>query len=51
MNPNNTALNYPFVTAMVKGKTDGFALKAADATQGKLQLMFDGPRPAGGYQP
>ncbi len=49
VNNNNLPLNYDFVTAMVKGGTDGFALKAGDATQGKLQLMYDGPRPAG-YQ-
>ena len=39
-----------FVVAMVKGGANGFALKASDATQGKLQLMYDGPRPPG-YQP
>ena len=40
----------PFVTAMVKGGTDGFALKGGDATQGKLTTMYDGPRPPQ-YQP
>ena len=49
-NPDNAPLRYPFVMAMVKGGTDGFALKAGDATQGKLMLMYDGPRPDG-YQP
>ena len=54
--PSNTALTYPFVTAMVKGGKNGFALKAGDATQGHLQLMYDGPRPqvgknGTGYQP
>jgi hypothetical protein len=49
-NPNNTPLTYEFVTAMVKGGTNGFALKGADATQGKFQVMYDGPRP-NGYQP
>ena len=48
-NPNNTALTSEFVTAMVKGGTDGFALKGGDATQGALKVMYDGPRPAG-YQ-
>lgn len=46
-NPSNMPLTYPFVTAMVKGGANGFALKAADATQGKLQTMYDGPRPHG----
>ena len=36
---------------MLKGATDGFAIKAADATQGKMQLMFAGPRPSPRYQP
>lgn len=50
VNPNNMPLNFPFVTAMVKGGTNGFALKAGDATNGQLTKMFDGPRP-NGYQP
>ena len=50
VNPGNTPVPFPFVTAMVKGGTDGFALKAGDATQGKLTTMYDGPRPKG-YQP
>ena len=37
----------PFVTAMVKGGANGFALKGGDATQGKLTTMWDGPRPQG----
>jgi hypothetical protein len=42
---------------MLKGGANGFALKAADATQGKLMTMWDGPRPQtnssglGPYQP
>jgi len=40
-----------FVMAMVKGGTHGFALKGAAANkEGKLTLIYDGPRPAG-YQP
>ena len=35
---------------MVKGGASGFAIKGADATQGKLATMWDGPRPPG-YQP
>ena len=50
-NPGNMPLGYPFVFAMLKGGTDGFALKAADATQGKLQTMWDGARPSPRYQP
>lgn len=50
-------LRYPFVFAMLKGGANGFALKAGDATQGKLMTMYDGPRPQvnssglGPYQP
>ena len=56
-NPDNMPLNYPFVFAMLKGGAAGFALKAGDATQGKLMSMYDGPRPqknssgTGPYQP
>ena len=49
-NPNNTPMTSDFVTAMVKGGTNGFALKAGDSQAGGLQVKFDGPRPAG-YQP
>ena len=41
----------PARTRQVKGDTNGFTLKGGDATTGGLKLMFNGPRPAGGYQP
>jgi len=50
VNANNTPIATNFVTAMVKGGTNGFALKASDATTGTLKVMYDGPRPRG-YQP
>lgn len=31
---------------MIKGKTDGFALKGADSTTGMLKTLYDGARPA-----
>eukprot|EP01052_Picozoa_sp_SAG31_P018053 SAG31_NODE_1262_length_9072_cov_11.697760_3_plen_186_part_00 len=44
-------LQSEFVTAMVKGGTDGFSIKGAAADRkGALQLIYDGPRPAG-YTP
>jgi hypothetical protein len=49
-NANNSGLPFPFVTAMLKGRTDSFALKGADATAGALKVLWDGPRPPG-YQP
>ena len=47
--PNATALPFAFVTAMVNGSTDGFALKGGDASSsgGPLKTMFSGPRPPG----
>jgi hypothetical protein len=49
-NDQNLPMRTEYVTAMVKGNTNGFALKASDATNGKLRTMYDGPRP-NGYQP
>lgn len=52
VNPGNTPLPFPFVTAMLKGGSDGFALKGGDATNGVLTTMYDGPRPSEKkYQP
>ena len=48
-NPKDLSITAPYVTAMVKGGTNSFALKAA-AVGSSLQVMFDGPRPQG-YQP
>ena len=50
VNNNNQPMNFPFVMAMVKGGSNGFALKGGDATQGTLTTLYDGPRPQG-YQP
>jgi hypothetical protein len=50
VNPNNAPVTFDFVTAMVKGGSNGFALKSGDATQGALTSQYDGPRP-NGYQP
>jgi len=50
VNLNDTALPYDYVTAMLKGGENGFALKGGDSTQGILKVMYDGPRPPG-YQP
>jgi len=47
VNPTNTPIDAQFVTAMLKGKSDGFTLKGGDAQAGGLQTLFDGPRPAG----
>ena len=49
INPLSVPFPQPFVTAMVKGGENGFALKGGDATQGTLSTLYDGPRPTG-YQ-
>ena len=47
VNPQNTPVDADFVTAMVKGRAGGFALKGGDAHAGKLGLLYEGPRPRG----
>ena len=48
--PNDTPIQAQFVTAMVKGGADSFALAGGDAQAGELTRIYDGPRPHG-YQP
>jgi len=49
---SNQPLPFEFVTAILRGGADGFALKGGDATvSGGLQTMFDGARPNKRYQP
>ena len=50
INNQNTPLTSDFVFAMVKGNTNGFALKGGEINVGPLKTMYDGPRPDG-YQP
>lgn len=50
VNPNASPAISPFVTAMLKGGTNGFGLKSGDATKGSLVKTYEGPRPPG-YQP
>ena len=47
----NTSLSVTFVTAMLGGKAGSFRLKGGDAQAGQLKTMYDGARPAGGYDP
>eukprot|EP00035_Acanthoeca_spectabilis_P008531 m.155290 g.155290 ORF g.155290 m.155290 type:complete len:520 (+) comp14402_c0_seq2:27-1586(+) len=47
---NDSFLRSDFVTAMVKGGTNGFAIKGGNASAGGLTSLFDGPRP-NTYQP
>jgi len=49
----NTPVPFTYVTAMVKGKAGGFAVKGGNATTGTLKTMFEGTRPTvrTGYDP
>merc|ERR1712146_870002 len=44
-NLQNKPLKHDFVSLMLKGRTDGFALKGGDATHGRFATMYDGVRP------
>lgn len=43
--PDNKPIVADFVTAMVKGKAGGFALKGGDAQRGDLIKLYEGVRP------
>ena len=47
-NPSQTGVEY--LTAMVKGGSNGFGLKGGDAQKGPIKTLYDGPRP-NHYQP
>jgi len=45
VNPDNMPVVADYVTAMVKGKAGGFALKGGNAQAGKLTKLYEGVRP------
>ncbi|MBB5866763.1 hypothetical protein F4553_000142 [Allocatelliglobosispora scoriae] len=47
---NNPTISHRFVTAIVKGEPNHWAIRGGNAQSGGLSTMFDGPRPAG-YHP
>ncbi|MFY1691135.1 arabinofuranosidase catalytic domain-containing protein [Plantactinospora sp. WMMB782] len=47
---NIASINHRFVTAMVKGEPNHWAIRGGNAQSGGLTTYFDGPRPAG-YHP
>jgi hypothetical protein len=49
-NPTNISQTAEYVTAIVKGKMGGFAIKSGDAQMGGLKTLYDGGRP-NGYDP
>ncbi|KAK6329628.1 hypothetical protein TWF730_006176 [Orbilia blumenaviensis] len=51
-NPENPSITWRFVTAIVKGTANLWAIKGADATSGSLSTFYNGKRPnASGYNP
>jgi len=52
VNNNNLSINYNYVTAIVKGERNHFAIRAGNAQSGSLTTMWDGARPTtSGYNP
>ncbi|WP_078891067.1 arabinofuranosidase catalytic domain-containing protein [Streptomyces sp. NRRL S-350] len=51
-NANDPTVDHRFLTAMVKGAPNQWAIRAGDATAGGLSTFYSGPRPnASGYNP
>jgi hypothetical protein len=46
----NPTINHRFVTAIVKGESNHWAIRSGNAQSGGLSTVFDGPRPTG-YHP
>ncbi len=51
-NPNDPSIDYRFVTAIVKGKPNHWAIRGGNAQSGGLSEFYNGPRPSvAGYNP
>ncbi|MER7581176.1 arabinofuranosidase catalytic domain-containing protein [Kitasatospora sp. NPDC097691] len=51
-NANDPTVNHRYLTAMVKGAPNQWAIRAGDARSGGLSTFYSGPRPnASGYNP
>jgi non-reducing end alpha-L-arabinofuranosidase len=50
LNAGDPSITFPFVTAMVKGGANQWAIRTGDSTTGALTTDYSGPRPAG-YNP
>jgi non-reducing end alpha-L-arabinofuranosidase len=46
-NANNPSIDFRFVTAVVKGKANHFAIRGGNAASGGLSTFWDGARPSG----
>lgn len=49
-NPADPSINHRFVTAIIKGEPNHWAIRGANAASGRLSTFYDGIRPAG-YDP
>jgi len=49
-NPGNPTISHRFLTAMLKGKTNQWAIRGGNAASGALSILYDGVRPRG-YSP
>jgi hypothetical protein len=45
------SINHRFVTGIVKGKANQWAIRGGDATSSSLSTSYSGVRPSGGYNP
>ncbi|KAJ8122610.1 hypothetical protein ONZ43_g1239 [Nemania bipapillata] len=50
-NPADPTITSRFVTAIVKGEPNQWAIRGGDATSGSLSTYYSGVRPANGYNP
>ncbi|OAR00312.1 hypothetical protein LLEC1_01024 [Akanthomyces lecanii] len=50
-NPADPTITSRFVTAIVKGEPNHWAIRGGDGTHGSLSTFYNGQRPDGGYSP
>src|SRR5205814_9182923 len=48
---NDPTITNRFVTAIVKGEPNHWAIRGGNAQAGSLSTFYDGVRPSGGYSP
>jgi hypothetical protein len=51
LNANDPTITNRFVTAIVKGEPNHWAIRGGNAQSGSLSTFYDGVRPSGGYSP
>ncbi|KAJ6481479.1 glycoside hydrolase family 54 protein [Mycena vitilis] len=50
-NPGDLSINARFVTAIIKGEPNQWAIRGGNAATGALSTFYSGVRPSGGYNP